>query len=640
MSRSLRKFYRKNYLLLLIILIGFIHGVIYVFIAPPWAHYDEPTHFEYAWMIANRTLTPKAGEYDNALRRQILESMVRHNFYKVRSWEIDVSTLQDPVNIGINQLGDPPVYYLLASIPLRLMRQQPIENQLIACRFVSLILFLVAVWVGWKFGEVITGENNPMRWMIPLSMVLLPPLVELMTAVNNDSAAVLVYSLFLLFGVKLLKNGPHWTTILALILLTIIGFYTKSSTWLMVVAMVIAVLVSLFRKRIILAWGVVLLVILISLIAIFEWGDAALWYRDTFQNETTRIYTQVNGENAYAFRLLDDSTEYNAALYQTLLAKDISSLFGTKITIGAWMWADEPITVNPPQIMFINPKGRQRWISAEPITLTNQPVFYAYVIRLPIESWRTFISLKPFNTGEQIGNIYIANPVIASGVFDVKQPPVFSDTNASYGEWAGKPFNNLVRNAGALQGWPKIRNYIYKITSKIDYRLTEGIGRVIYTLDFKGTFWYTKSTLLVIFRSFWAKFGWGEVTLIGSKPYRAFYIATIIMLIGCLIGLFKKFNLIGLHFSIWLGLNIFLSLGFAWFTGISMNSYIGKPYIPVARFIFPVILAIFTFWCFGWVSWMEFVHKRFRWITYAIYILLFLLLDGLSIASVIAHYQV
>jgi hypothetical protein len=259
---------------------------------------------------------------------------------------------------------------------------------------------------------------------------------------------------------------------------------------------------------------------------------------------------------------------------------------------------------------------------------------------LPIESWRTFISLKPFNTGEQIGNIYIANPVIASGVFDVKQPPVFSDTNASYGEWAGKPFNNLVRNAGALQGWPKFREYIYAMAKKIDYRLAEGIGRVIYTLDFKGTSWYAKSTLSLIFRSFWGKFGWVQVSLIGSKPYRVLFIATIVMLIGCIIGLFKKFDPIGLHFSIWLGLNLFLSLGFAWFTGISMNSYIDKPNIPAARYIFPVILAILTFWCFGWISWIEFVHRRYRWITYGIYVLLFLLLDGIAIASVIAHYQV
>jgi hypothetical protein len=49
------------------------------------------------------------------------------------------------------------------------MRNQPIENQLIADRFVSLLLFIIAVVVSWKFSHEIAGSGNPMRWMIPLS---------------------------------------------------------------------------------------------------------------------------------------------------------------------------------------------------------------------------------------------------------------------------------------------------------------------------------------------------------------------------------------------------------------------------------------------------------------------------------------
>lgn len=638
MRRPLHNFFQEKFLFLLCILIGVIHGTIYIFIAPPWAHYDEPTHFEYTWMIANREFFPKAGEVDILLRRQIMQSMIANDFFRARGGRPDINKMPDPVNIGITQLGDPPIYYLIASIPLRFMRNQPIENQLIAGRFVSLILFLAAVAVGWKFSREVAGKDNPIRWMIPLTMVLLPPLVELMSAESSDSAALLVYSLFLLFGVQLLRQGLKIKYILVLALLVVIGFFTKSSTWLMGAAMVIGIIVSFFRKRAFLGWILVGMAFVMALFLLFEWGDAALWYRDTLQNETTRIGTQFNGEKSFAIRLIDDSTERDVSLYQTLPKKYLPSNPGSPITIGVWMWAEQPILVNPPQFMVLNDKG-QRWINAEPVMLTQQPVFYAYKIKFPAEAWQSFIVLKPFDRAEPTGTIYYAKPVVAAGTFDVWQIPAFSDANASRGEWAGKPFTNLVRNAGTIQSWPKFRDFVYAFVDKIDYRLTEGIGRAIYALDFKGAFWYTKSTLLAIFRSFWAKFGWGEVTLAGAKPYRPFIIATIIMLAGCLLGISKKFSWDGLNTALWLGVNIFLSLGFAWFTGISMNSFVSKPHLPVARFIFPAILAILTFWSFGWIFWMELFSRRYRWLPYSVYVLLFIILDVLSIITVVNYYQ-
>ncbi len=640
MRQSFQKFFQNNILILAILLIGVIHGVIYICIVPPWEHYDEPTHFEYTWMIANRTLFPKAGEYDNVLRRQILVSMIRNNFFELRDWESNLTNLQDPVNIGVNQLGDPPVYYLLASIPLRFMQNQPLENQMLAGRFVSLLLFLFAVVVGWKFSHEIAKEGNPVRWMIPLSMVFLPALVDLMTAVSNDSAAVLVYSLFLLYGVKLFKSGPKLTTILALVVFVVIGFFTKSSTWLMGLAFAIAMIVSLFRERkVLLGWGAVVLTVCVALLILFEWGDAGLWYRATYQSEPTRVSVQIDGNQAYALQLVDESTTHDTALYQTLLTGNLHEISGTQVTIGAWMWAEQPIIANPPLFMFINSKG-QKWINANPVTLSQKPTFFAYKVTLPVDPGRAYIVLKPFTNGEQVGKIYYSKPVLVAGKFDPRKTPQFTDATASRGDWGGKQFQNLVRNAGATQAWPKFRDYVYTIADTIDYRLAEGIGHVIYTLDYKGTAWYTSSTLSVIFRSFWAKFGWGEITLVGAKPYRAFYIAMIMMVVGCILGFKKKLSWSGLQISIWLGLNIFLSLGYAWFTGISMNSYIDKAYIPVARFIFPTILAIMAIFNFGWAFWMELIHARYRWISYAIYVILFIILDVLSIMTVIGYYRV
>lgn len=63
-------------LLAAILLVGLIHGLLYVFLMPPWQHYDEPTHFEYVWLIANRPGLPKPGDYDRDMRRQVGKSVV------------------------------------------------------------------------------------------------------------------------------------------------------------------------------------------------------------------------------------------------------------------------------------------------------------------------------------------------------------------------------------------------------------------------------------------------------------------------------------------------------------------------------------------------------------------------------------
>ena len=59
--------------LLVIMLIGAIHGIIYMFLIPPWQHYDEPTHFEYAWLVANWRRIPLPGVFDPEMSRHVAQ---------------------------------------------------------------------------------------------------------------------------------------------------------------------------------------------------------------------------------------------------------------------------------------------------------------------------------------------------------------------------------------------------------------------------------------------------------------------------------------------------------------------------------------------------------------------------------------
>jgi hypothetical protein len=58
----------KLFLLLILIFGALFHGLIYGFLVPPWQDYDEPNHFEYVWLIANRIRMPRKGDYDQVMR--------------------------------------------------------------------------------------------------------------------------------------------------------------------------------------------------------------------------------------------------------------------------------------------------------------------------------------------------------------------------------------------------------------------------------------------------------------------------------------------------------------------------------------------------------------------------------------------
>jgi hypothetical protein len=86
---------KEHWLMAIVILLGVINGLIYVFIYPPWQHYEEPSHFEYAWLIASRLSLPKYPAYDQSERRLIAASMVRHNFFKDLGFLPDLDSYLD-----------------------------------------------------------------------------------------------------------------------------------------------------------------------------------------------------------------------------------------------------------------------------------------------------------------------------------------------------------------------------------------------------------------------------------------------------------------------------------------------------------------------------------------------------------------
>ncbi len=191
-----------------------------------------------------------------------------------------------PIWIGVSQLVDPPLYYMLVALPLRLLRGMPVVWQLYAGRLISLSFLLLTIYAAHKITSELTPDNHPLRWMVPLFIALLPGLVEFITALNNFSAAIGLASLWLLAAIRLIKYKWSFGQAVLLLLLTGACLVTQKVVWHLAVFVPIIYMFSwLPRKRAWIGWASLLTAGILGLVLILDWSDAALWLR-----RMTRIF--------------------------------------------------------------------------------------------------------------------------------------------------------------------------------------------------------------------------------------------------------------------------------------------------------------------------------------------------------------
>lgn len=600
---------------------------------PPWQHYDEPGHFEYVWMIANSSTIPERGMYSNAVRLKILESMKEHNFFN--SYELQevakYAHQADPVWIGVPQVGDPPLYYWLAALPVRLLLNQPIEIQLYAGRLISLLLWLGVLFISWLFAKEISPINNSLRWILPNSLALIPAFAEHSTAINNDIAATFIYSLIIFYGTRLIKNGISFLNVTFLLILMVASYFTKASIWLAALVVPLAIFIALLRNRKgVIVIGLLALVALGGTFALFEFNDVALWFRDTTQSQPTKVETEFGT----ALQIIDnDPTRSNSAM-QKIMTTTSDSLFGKIVTVGVWMWSETNIAAYPPSLLVINDQYQREFLRPELVSVDTYPTLTTFVYRIPQTYKHLYFMLEPLINHDGVGVVYYQNPFLVQG--NCSGDIIVANNLVSC---SGTQYVNLIRNSDSQEIWPKFRSNIINLMAKLDYRIGEAANAIIYSLDTKATFWYTQRSTVNIFRSFWGIFGWGHIYWVGQKPY---ILPLIFSIIGAILGVYAFLRYVPRNKTllwIWFSIAIFCNYFFCWFTGISMQSYFLAPNYPDARYMYPSVLILMGILASGWGLIINSASGKFRSLGLITYFLFFIYLDILSFYTVLNYYS-
>jgi hypothetical protein len=586
--------------LILVLSLALAHGLVYVFIVPPWQHYDEPNHFEYVWLAANLDRLPKLGDYNPKLSRQVLKSMLANGFYDQMTSKPVVGPPENKVSIpGYGQLSEPPLYYLTASLPLRLMHSRSIDAQLVAARLVSLGFYLLTVLSAWGIALELTSPVHPLRWMLPVTVVILPGFTDLMTAVNNDVAAVAVFSLFLWGSIRLMLRGFSLSGFLWVIGAVVLAFFAKNTALVSWLLLPIALLFSLLRgKNRWLSWVLLLACSSLVLVLGMSWGDAAYWYRANSQAQSTRFKSDKAILGDYVLQLdpqAEITPQWLSPLFQPLPTRTEWELRGKTVTLGVWMWADHPIEIPTPSINTPSLSVSQL------VNVGQEPVFFAFPASLPPDAVRTWVAMPQLSSIEK-EMIYYDGLVLAEGERPIDQPPRFSDPQGRSGVWGDQPFTNLLRNPSAEQAGLRVRPLLDNLSAKV-LPVNTRLSLVLTSfLDWPAAGNFYLASVRHLFQTFWARFGWGHVPLIGER-YSYWLLAgfSLVALFGCVVGVIRREK--GVPWD----LIVFMGIGFlaAWGTTLARGATtlgLAQQYVPVARHAYPLIIPVALFLCLGWLE--------------------------------------
>ena len=595
-SRLRDRWRPRHRLAALLMLVAFLHGLAYALLVPLWQAPDEPGHYEYARLLAEKGRPLRATDRSPALQQEIIASLAAHDFWH---WlqhptphPLPVSFADDPLLARSGrQVGDEPLlYYLLPALICRLV--PGIELQVRLIRLYSVLLTALAAGVAVLAACELFPNDRRLAGAIGAFPALLPMAAFVGSAVNNDSLALLSGALFFWVLICICRRGLNGKRTVALVLSVLLALVSKKTTLFLLPLTLVSLLhlawrgILRFRRRI----AVGLLVILIGMGGALWLGRGPapadwMWGRAPVALGRT---DRVAHQGRFAFQVGAEGPPW---LVQVIPADTVSAWSGERIAFTVWVrsearWQWGHLTLYEGEEVeryhfLVGPHWARQQLNHQ---LSPQP-----------RELRVAVTAGVYGEEGSAGRLY------------------FDDLRL-----VAHDGRNLLRNGGAEVGarWgEEVPKWLLQ-QALVEAKLIRpgrppaaGVASVLsrlldaHSYDLASWRRYGLYTLLT-FAGFWANFGWLTLPLpVSIYALLALLCATagVGLALQTVRGYRSKREVPGWQrsgFGLWaLGLILALVQTFL--------PMIGRSWQPQGRYLFPAIVPIATSLCLGWRVWVR-----------------------------------
>lgn len=338
----------------IVMLIALAHGLIYALGMPLWQTPDEPMLYEYAALTAELGRVPASQDHSPALERRLVAAMNRQGF-----WGYAIHRTPDPLPTSMGDAlrsfpmprqvgGDPPVYFVLAALPLRLTAGWPVEAQVRLLRVLSALLLPLAALCAYQIAREVGAP--PPADLAAAGLVALQPMYTFIgTGLSNDGLANLASAGVCLLIVRALRRGLPARPVAAAIGLGLLALQIKRTA--LPLALAAGALGAVWIGRALLRpsarrpgilWpGLLSGLALIAAGGVWlsgqvTWGQADRWY------DARSLYPAPRSARGAGYVL---TLSPNQAATQTLPDVAVVYLRNRSVEVGARIWCDGPTTV-------------------------------------------------------------------------------------------------------------------------------------------------------------------------------------------------------------------------------------------------------------------------------------------------------
>jgi 4-amino-4-deoxy-L-arabinose transferase-like glycosyltransferase len=248
-----------------LLLLAALVGVAWALVTPAFQAPDEPAHFGYVQSLAEGFDLPGRGDRPLVSSEQALAGSLSNSDQAAQQlgvrmtwservyerWRRAAAALPPSARTdggGPNPAAsNPPLYYLYEAIPYRLGEGGDLFTRLELTRLASVLWMLVTVVGVWLLAGELLARDRLAQAVAAGTSALLPMVGFVSASVNPDAMLYAAWSLALWLGVRLLRRGATLGRVVALFAVVGLACLVKATSYALVPAALLALVVALRR---------------------------------------------------------------------------------------------------------------------------------------------------------------------------------------------------------------------------------------------------------------------------------------------------------------------------------------------------------------------------------------------------------